>query len=234
MRFLVTAGPTREFFDPVRFLSNRSSGKMGYAVAESAWGRGHTVTLVSGPVAIPAPSGVTLVNVTSAQEMLEAVQGHVAQCDVLVMCAAVADWRPKTVATTKIKKNVTQATPPVPQKNVAQAFLPVQHRQECLCYTLELEPTPDILLTIKPLKGEKIFVGFAAETDDLLAEARRKLETKGLDLIVANDVTQPDAGFDTDTNRVTFLECGKVPQALPLMSKKDVATRIVEWCESVK
>ena len=174
-------------------------------MAESAREAGHDVTLVSGPVSLAPPRGVTVVNVVSAREMLEVVRERVAWSDVLVMCAAVADWRPRDVAESKIKK-----------RNVD--------------LVLELEPNPDILMSVKPLKGERVFVGFAAETGNVLAEARRKLEDKGLDLIVANDVTQSDAGFDVDTNRVTFLESGKTPLELPLMSKKEVARHIVEWC----
>ena len=206
MKLLVTAGPTREFLDPVRFLSNRSSGRMGYAVAARALARGHSVTLVSGPVALPPPQGATLVPVVSARDMLAAVQAALPACDALVMAAAVADWRPRQTASTKLKKRTMQ---------------PV----------LELVPNPDILLTVRPLKEHRLWVGFAAETDHVLAEAAAKLERKGLDLIVANDVSQPDAGFEVDTNRVILLAQAEAPQPLPLLSKAAVADRILDWVE---
>jgi phosphopantothenoylcysteine decarboxylase/phosphopantothenate--cysteine ligase len=206
MNLLVTAGPTREHLDPVRFLSNRSTGKMGFAVARAAAERGHAVTLVAGPVALPTPPGVDRVDVVSARDMLAAVQRLLPRQDALVMCAAVADWRPKTTSAAKLKK---------------AAMNPV----------VELEPNPDILQTVRPLKGNRLFVGFAAETGDPLAEARRKLEAKGLDLIVANDVTQPDAGFAVDTNRVILLPAAGQPQPLPLQSKLDVGRALVAWLE---
>lgn len=206
MNLLITAGPTREHLDPVRFLSNRSTGKMGFAIAQAAAERGHTVTLVAGPVALPTPPGVTRVDVVSALDMLDAVQRHLPQHDALVMCAAVADWRPKRTSTTKLKKS---------------AMNPV----------MELEPNPDILEAVRPLKGTRLFVGFAAETGDPLAEAQRKRAAKGLDLIVANDVTLPDAGFAVDTNRVTLIAATEPPTALPLQSKLDVGRGIVAWLE---
>ncbi len=209
MHLLVTAGPTREFWDPVRFLSNRSSGKMGYAVAAEAARRGHAVTLVSGPTALLAPGGVTLLRVTSAEEMLSAVRAALPACEALVMAAAVADWRPVQCAAVKRKKG-----------GAHPAF--------------ELEATPDILKTIKPLKGARTFVGFAAETDHMLEEAARKLAEKGLDLMVANDVTQPDAGFDVDTNRVVLLAPGAPPQPLPLGSKRAVARELLRWIERAR
>ena len=206
MKLLVTAGPTREHIDPVRFLSNRSTGKMGFAVAQAAAERGHTVTLIAGPVALPTPPGVFRVDVVSALEMLAAVQRLLPLHSALVMCAAVADWRPKQASPVKLKKSEMR---------------PV----------LELEPNPDILRTIQPLKEQRTFVGFAAETGDPLAEAQRKLVSKGLDLIVANDVTQPDAGFAVDTNRVTLLSATEPPSVLPLQSKLDVGREIVAWLE---
>ncbi len=206
MRILVTAGPTREFMDPVRFISNRSSGKMGYAVAAASVDRGHDVVLISGPVSIPAPAGVKWVSVISAAEMLTAVEDHLEASDALIMAAAVSDWRPAVVCDQKLKKR--KAGP-----------------------ELMLEPTADILLTISPKKGDRIIVGFAAETTDVEAEARRKLESKGLDMIVANDVTQSDAGFDVDTNRVIFITKTSDPMSLPVMSKREVGERIVNWVE---
>lgn len=207
MRILVTAGPTREHLDPVRFLSNRSSGKMGYAVAEAARDRGHDVTLVSGPVAIRAPAGVLIERVVSAEEMLATVQRHFESCDALIMAAAVADWRPSVQSVQKLKKLRSPAE-------------------------LRLEPTPDILAMLQSIKGSRVVVGFAAETENLLAEARRKCASKGLDLIVANDVSRTDAGFDVDTNQVVLMAPGGTEEFLPLMSKAAVAVRIVEWVEA--
>ncbi len=207
MKFLVTAGPTREPIDPVRFLSNRSSGKMGYAVAEAARARGHQVVLISGPVSIEAPRDVRLVQVTTAEEMRQAVKKHISDCEALVMAAAVADWRPARFRADKIKKSE-------------------------ILMSLPLERTPDILKEVLPWKGRRIFVGFAAETGDVEAEARRKLQEKGLDLIVANDVTARDAGFEVDSNRVVLLARDGAREALPLMPKRDVADRIVGWVEA--
>jgi phosphopantothenoylcysteine decarboxylase / phosphopantothenate---cysteine ligase len=209
MRFLVTAGPTREFLDPVRFLSNRSTGRMGYAVARRALDRGHAVTLVSGPVALAPPPGATLVPVVSARDMLAAVSAHLPDADVLVMTAAVADFRPRTTSPRKLKKRDGLRS-------------------------IELEPNPDILATLRPQKGARLFVGFAAETDEVLAEAAGKLERKGLDLVVANDVGQPDAGFEVETNRVVLLARGAPPQPLPLLPKLEVADRILDWIERAR
>lgn len=205
MRYLVTAGPTREHLDPVRFLSNRSTGKMGFAIAAAAAEAGHAVTLVAGPVALATPAAVARVDVVSARDMLAAVQAHLAEADVLVMTAAVADWRPRQMSGIKLKK-------------------------ETMNPVIELEANPDILKSIAPLKGNRLFVGFAAETGDPLPEARRKLAAKGLDLIVANDVSRSDSGFAVDTNRVTLLGADGTCTALPLMPKSDVAREIVRWC----
>ena len=206
MRILVTAGPTREHIDPVRFISNRSTGKMGFAIAQAAACRGHGVTLVAGPVHQPTPPGVRRVDVVSACDMLGAVEASLPECDALIMCAAVADWRPRQVSRIKLKK---------------RGMSPV----------LELEPNPDILATIRDRKHRRIFVGFAAETGDPRLEGRRKLAEKGLDLLVANDVSLPDAGFAVDTNRVTLLTPDGAEQALPLLSKQQVAEQIVAWVE---
>ena len=206
MNILITAGPTREHLDPVRFLSNRSTGKMGFAVAQAAAGRGHQVTLVAGPVALATPQGVTRMDVVSARDMLAAVERLLPQHDALVMSAAVADWRPAQEADAKLKK--ADMSP-----------------------TLQLVPNPDILKTLAPLKGRRLFIGFAAETGDPLAEAQRKLTAKGLDLIVANDVTAPGAGFATDTNAVTLLSPGTPPQTLPLQSKLAIGHALVQWLE---
>jgi len=206
MRILVTAGPTREAIDPVRFISNRSSGKMGYAVAQAAVARGHDVCLVSGPVCLTPPTGVRLVKITSAEELLASVQAELAWCDALIMAVAVADWRPAEVSGEKLKKATMN---------------PV----------LTLERTPDVLATIRPEKGDRVFVGFAAETQNLLEEAERKLHEKGLDLIVANDVSRADAGFELDTNQVVLLAADGWREDLPLQSKAAVGERIVEWVE---
>jgi len=207
MRILVTAGPTREALDPVRFLSNRSTGKMGYAIAAVAAERGHEVRLISGPVALEAPGGVAVSPVVSAADMLDAVLGDLGWCDALVMSAAVADWRPKSVAAEKLKKAEMAAS-------------------------LELERTEDILKTVAEMKQGQIVVGFAAETENLLTEARRKLQAKQLDLIVANDVSRPDAGFAVDTNAVTLITA-ETADALPLMSKREVAKRLLQWLEGL-
>jgi phosphopantothenoylcysteine decarboxylase/phosphopantothenate--cysteine ligase len=206
MNILVTAGPTREPIDPVRFISNRSSGKMGYAIAAAAFSRGHRVCLVSGPVSLPAPSGVDVVSVESAAQMHAAVVTGLPKCDVLIMSAAVADWRPRTVSNRKLKKHAMDGC-------------------------LELERTADILQEVRPLKGDRLFVGFAAETHDMIAEAERKLKAKGLDLIIANDVSARDSGFAVDTNRVTLINAQGNIERWPLLSKAEVATRLLECVE---
>ncbi len=206
LRFVVTAGPTREHLDPVRFLSNPSTGKMGFAVARAAAAAGHAVTLVSGPVTLKTPKGVRRVDVVSARDMLRAVEAALADAAgdaVLVATAAVADWRPAACATRKLKKAGMDGT-------------------------LKLVRNPDVLKTVSErMRGKARFVGFAAETHDVLAEAARKCAAKGLDLIVANDVTEKGAGFGTDTNRVAFLRPDGSVERLPLMSKLAVARRIV-------
>ncbi|MEO7455468.1 MAG: bifunctional phosphopantothenoylcysteine decarboxylase/phosphopantothenate--cysteine ligase CoaBC [Gemmatimonadaceae bacterium] len=206
---LVTAGPTREAVDPVRFISNHSSGKMGVAIAEAAWRRGATVTLVAGPLAVPVPHGVSHVAVESTAQMRDAVAQRIGDADVVVMSAAPADYQ-TTPAAGKLKKTGGARS-------------------------LELHETPDILLTTRDLrKAGSVVIGFALETDDLLANARRKLEGKGLDLIVLNDAKEAGAGFGVDTNRVTFMQRGGgEPESLPLMSKRDVAERILDRAEEM-
>lgn len=221
MKIVVTAGPTREFIDPVRFLSNRSSGRMGYAVAGAAVARGHEVALVSGPVAIAPPPGARVRRVISALDMLAAVEDELTNADVLVMAAAVADWRPAFVAPSKLKK--TRASDAGDAAWVRAA--------DGASATLRLVPNPDILATLRPRKGHRLFVGFAAETDHVLDEARRKLLAKGLDLVVANDVSRPDAGFEVETNAVTILSPDAPPEAWPLLPKATVAERLVERIE---
>jgi phosphopantothenoylcysteine decarboxylase/phosphopantothenate--cysteine ligase len=200
---LVTAGPTREALDPVRFLTNRSSGKMGYAVAEAAVRRGAKVILVSGPTDLKVPEAVDWVPVNTTGEMRNAVLDRAAEANVVIMAAAVSDYRPATVQASKLKRG-----------------------EESL--TLQLEPTPDILAELGRAPGSRVLVGFAAETDRIAENARTKLARKGADMIVANDVTQEGAGFDGDTNIVTlFLRDGR-DIALPKMSKLDVANRILD------
>jgi phosphopantothenoylcysteine decarboxylase/phosphopantothenate--cysteine ligase len=205
MKILITAGPTREALGPVRFLSNRSTGRMGYAIADVAQRRGHEVRLISGPVAIDVPAGLEVSRVVSAAEMCDAVLSSFSWCDALVMSAAVADWRPTVTAPEKLKKDAMGAT-------------------------LELERTPDILMSVRGVKAHQMVVGFAAETENLLSEARRKLLAKRLDLIVANDVSRADAGFEVNTNAVTFVY-PEGSEVLPLMSKQDVATHLLAWLE---
>ncbi len=203
-RVLITAGPTREPIDPVRYLTNRSSGKMGYAIAEAARLRGATVTLVSGPTALPAPGGVEFVRVETAAEMRDAVLPRAEAADVIVAAAAVSDFRPAEAAAQKMKKSET---------------LP----------SLPLAVNDDILAQLGQRKRPgQTLVGFAAETEDTLTHARQKLDAKNLDWIVANDVTQAGAGFDGDTNIVTLLGRGGAEIALPLLTKREVAERLLD------
>jgi len=201
---LVSAGPTQEPVDPVRYLSNRSSGKMGYALARVARRRGAAVTLVSGPVGLPAPTGVRLVTVATAAEMASAIDSALAPATVVIMCAAVADYRPRRPAARKLKKTGESLT-------------------------LELEATRDILAGLGSRKGQRLLVGFAAETDRVAEEARRKLRAKHLDLIVANDVSAPGAGFGVDTNVVRLLDAGGLDETLPVLPKDEVAGHILDW-----
>ena len=204
LRVMVTAGPSREALDPVRYISNRSSGKMGYAIAQAAQKRGAEVTLLSGPVAIEAPLGVKLVPFTTTQELLDRASELAREQDLLIQAAAPADYRAKEVAPQKIKK---QGGEPM---------------------TFTLVENPDVAATLgKAKRSGQVFVGFAAETNDVLAHAKDKLARKNLDLIVANDVTRPGAGFDVDTNIVTLItKDGQ--EALPMMSKAEVAQRILD------
>ncbi|MBW3572012.1 MAG: bifunctional phosphopantothenoylcysteine decarboxylase/phosphopantothenate--cysteine ligase CoaBC [Gemmatimonadetes bacterium] len=204
-RVVVTAGPTREPIDAVRYVGNRSSGRMGYQVAAAAWRRGAEVLLVSGPSHLPAPVGVEVRKVESAEEMRAAVADALPTADVLVMAAAVADFRPSTPAEQKIKKE----SGGVPR--------------------IELEPTADVLRATRDARrAGSVIVGFALETADAVENGRRKLEGKGLDLLVVNDATEPGAGFEVETNRVVLLQAGQPDQALPLMSKAGVADQILD------
>ena len=225
MRIIITAGPTREHLDPVRFLSNPSTGKMGFALAAEAAKRGHEVVLVAGPVALKTPKGVKRIDVVSAREMLAAVKSAVgdskrttARETVLIATAAVADWRPAKCAKMKLKKTQMSGV-------------------------LRMVRNPDILKTIaRQVRGQRSrltvdgkrpvsLIGFAAETNDVLKEAARKCREKGLSFIVANDVTKKGCGFGTDTNRVTFVFPDGTQKRFPLMTKRRVAREILKEVE---
>ena len=200
---LMTAGPTQEDLDPVRFLTNRSSGRMGYAVAEAAAQRGAKVILISGPTALETPAGVTRVDVRTAAEMLRSVEENFSAATIAIFAAAVADYRPAEAASQKIQKTADGIA-------------------------LRLEPNPDILAIIARKKGHRLMVGFAAETDKVAENARKKLTDKNADLIVANDVTAEGAGFDVDTNIVTLFARDGRDLALPKLTKREVAHRILD------
>jgi len=203
IRLLVTAGGTREAIDPVRYIGNRSSGKMGYAIAAAAAERGAEVTLVSGPVSLPVPSGVKRVSVESALEMREAVLAAFPTVDIVIKAAAVADYRPEVVAEQKIKKHSTSLT-------------------------VELTKNPDILAELGKIKTVQFLVGFAAETQELVANATEKLCRKNLDMLVANDVTLPGAGFESETNIVKLFTKDGSYEELPQMSKQDLARLLLD------
>ena len=207
---LVTAGPTREPLDPVRFLSNFSSGKMGVAIAAAAWRRGAEVTLVAGPLAVPVPVGVTHIAVQSTTEMRDAVGLRIGASDVVVMSAAPADYQPVSAAEGKLKKT---GEPRV----------------------IELRETPDILVSTRDARRPgAVVVGFALETEDLIANARRKLEGKGLDMVVLNAANEPGSGFGVDTNRVTLLRRDRAEsEQLPLLAKHEVAEVILDRVEEL-
>ena len=221
MHVIVTAGPTREYLDPVRFLSNPSTGKMGFAIAAEAARRGHEVTLVAGPVALKTPKGEKRVDVTSAREMLVAVEAALgdskrtaARETVLIATAAVADWRPAKCAAKKLKKGEMSGV-------------------------LKLVRNPDILKTIDSYRKRSKavglrLVGFAAETDHVLVEAARKCREKGLSFIVANDVTKKGCGFGTDTNKVTFVFPDGTQKKFSLMTKRRVAAQILNAVEGLR
>ena len=214
MKFLVTAGPTREHMDPVRFLSNPSTGRMGFSIARVARSMGHEVAVVAGPVSLKTPKGVRRVDVVSARDMLSAVEREKFDC--LIATAAVADWRPAKCASKKLKKNAMDGT-------------------------LKLVRNPDVLKTVsckvRAARGRaarKILVGFAAETGDPTAEAARKCREKGLDFVVANDVTAAGCGFGVKTNRVSFIWPDGRIDSHPMMSKDAVARRIVRAVEQIR
>jgi phosphopantothenoylcysteine decarboxylase/phosphopantothenate--cysteine ligase len=200
---LITAGPTQEPLDPVRYISNRSSGKMGYALAEAARARGAQVTLVSGPVSLAAPAGITVVRVHTATEMHTAVFDHLAEATVVIKAAAVADYHVANVPAQKLKKTAARIS-------------------------LELDPTPDILAEVGRKKGDRLLIGFAAETENLVEEARRKLITKNCDMVVANLVSQEGVGFESDENAVTLVL--RTGEQIPVARapKREIADRILD------
>ena len=205
MRIVISAGPTREAIDPVRYITNRSTGKMGYAIAEAAQKKGWEVVLVSGPVNLDRPAGVELVQIESAAEMAQAMKNAAENADIIVMAAAVADYRPKQYSTSKVKKSDGD-----------------------MC--IELERTEDILLSLgKNKKPGQILVGFAAETDDLLKNAQGKLERKNLDYIAANIVGVPGRGFAADTNAITLIARDGSQTEFALQSKKDLAAALIDY-----
>jgi len=205
MQFLITAGPTREPLDPVRYLTNRSSGRMGYALAEAARAAGHQVTLISGPVFLPAPAGVALVMIETAREMFETVQSRISGMDVAIFSAAVADYRPVVKAAHKMKKSAETIT-------------------------LELERTEDILGSARSVFGFiGCLVGFAAETEKLVEHAQDKLNRKGCDLVIANDVSQQGIGFDSAENAVTLCLPGGQTHVMPQQSKAALAHELIAF-----
>ncbi len=202
-KVVVTAGPTRERIDPVRFLTNFSSGKMGYAMAQAAAELGAETILISGPVSLPAPSGVKRIMVESAEDMLQAVKEEYADSDFVIKTAAVADYRPKTLHGQKMKKQEGDAS-------------------------LELERTADILHYLGTKKGRQVLIGFAAETNDVTHYAKSKLDRKNADYIIANDVTESQAGFESDTNKVTIFGKGDFEQSFELLPKQELARQLLK------
>ena len=204
MRFLITAGPTREPIDPVRYISNRSSGKMGYAIAEAALTEGHDVTLISGPVSVEPPRNANLIPVSTSDEMFEAVHRHADKCDICVLCAAVADYKPANVSSTKIKKRDAK-------------------------FSLELIPTRDILDSLGHKQDRQfVLVGFAAETDHVEENAAKKLRAKNCDIIVANDVSGADSGMESDVNEVIILFRDGEKTKISRAPKKNIARDLVK------
>ena len=204
MRFLVTAGPTREPIDPVRYISNRSSGKMGYAIAEAVLAEGHDVTLISGPVNLDPPHDAKLISVSTSDEMFEAVHQHTDKCDICVLCAAVADYKPAHVSSNKSK-------------------------QQSEKFSLELVPTRDILTSLGQRQDRQfVLVGFAAETDHLEENATKKLRAKNCDIIVANDVSDANSGLESDVNEVTILFRNGEKKKISRAQKKIIAHELVK------
>ena len=205
MRVLITAGPTHEPIDPVRYIANRSSGKMGYALAEAAIAAGHEVTLISGPVALQPPRGLSrFVAVATADEMFDAVHANVAKIDLAILCAAVADFKMRSIEPRKIKKDGRSKM------------------------TLELVATRDILASLRDRAKKFLVVGFAAETDNAIENARKKMREKKCDAIVCNDVSRMDAGFASDHNEVTILFCDDRVIKIPRATKSIIAARVID------
>jgi phosphopantothenoylcysteine decarboxylase/phosphopantothenate--cysteine ligase len=202
VRFVVTAGPTREAIDPVRFISNRSSGKMGYAIAAAALAKKHEVTLISGPASLAPPRGAKIVSIITSDELYEAVHRAIRECDVLVMCAAVADYKPAAVSARKMKKQKSS-------------------------FALKLVPTRDILASL-PKRRNFIVIGFAAETHDLKQNAQKKLCAKNCDAIVANDVSGSETGMESDENEVTIFFRNGESKKISRASKKIIARELVK------
>ncbi len=209
MRFLITAGPTREPIDPVRYLSNRSSGKMGYAIAAAALEAGHDVTLISGPVNLDPPHGAQFICVSTGDEMFDAIDRQLRSCDVLVMCAAVADYKPKNISPEKIKKRDTN-------------------------FSLELIPTRDILASFSKQDRQFLLVGFAAETNDVEENAQKKLRDKNCDLIVANEVSRANSGMESDENEVTILFRNGEKKKISRAPKKNIARELVKIISNMR
>jgi phosphopantothenoylcysteine decarboxylase/phosphopantothenate--cysteine ligase len=204
VKILITGGPTQEPIDPVRFITNHSSGKMGWALAKVARRRGAEVVLITGPTSFQIPRGdIKVFSIRTAEEMRETVLTQMEGCSVVIKAAAVSDFRPREISQRKIKKGDSRTF-------------------------LELEKTKDILKEIGEMKEDRVLVGFAAETEDLLANARKKLTEKNLDFIVVNDVTRPGAGFGSDTNQVKILYSSGQARDLPLMSKEEVSQNILD------
>lgn len=208
-KILVTAGPTREPFDPVRYITNHSSGKMGYAIAKMAKRRGATVILVSGPTSLPIPDGVKFIRVSSAVEMNNSVMEHLEEASIVIKAAAVADYRPSQYSESKIKKGDGHLT-------------------------IKMEKNPDILYQLGEKKGERLLVGFAMETEDLVKNASDKMIEKNADLMVANDLSMEGAGFSHDTNIVKIIDRQGKIEELPLMDKEEVASRILDRIIKIK
>jgi phosphopantothenoylcysteine decarboxylase/phosphopantothenate--cysteine ligase len=209
VRFLVTAGPTREPIDPVRYLSNRSSGKMGYAIAEAAIDSGHDVTLISGPVEIAPPARARLISITTSDEMFDAVHRHARDCDVLVMCAAVADYKPARISRQKIKKDSGGLD-------------------------LELIPTRDVLMSLPERDRSFVVIGFAAETENLEENAQNKLRQKNCDAVVANPVGDANSGMESDENEVTIFFRDGQTQRISRAPKKIIARELVKIFENMR
>lgn len=203
MRIVVTAGPTREPIDPVRFIGNRSSGKMGYAIAEAALEAGHEVALISGPTCLTPPHGAEFVAIQTSDELFDAVHQHVRDCDVLVMCAAVADYKPAAMSAQKMEKRTG-------------------------AFALQLSATRDILASLPPQDRRYLVVGFAAQTHDLEANARRKLHAKHCDMIVANDVSQSDSGMESDKNEVMIFFRSGESKTISRAPKKNIARELTK------